>query len=133
MWVFLSIDRLYWYQLIYSYRSIDRFTSIDEPGRNTCACFSNPIGFVFLLRKGYFVIYQSYQVYMSFQNQNHCKTQRWKKVILCSLKKRCGEKRVWMGKIVFIFGQLLNKGYFYGELIFIFLRRRSIVYSINSN
>ena len=38
-----------------------------------------------------------------------------------------------MGKIVFIFGQLLNKGYFYGELIFIFLRRRSIVYSINSN
>ena len=38
-----------------------------------------------------------------------------------------------MGKIVFIFGQLLNKGYFYGELIIIFfLRRRSIVYSINS-
>ena len=25
-----------------------------------------------------------------------------------------------MGKIVFIFGQLLNKGYFYGELIFFF-------------
>ena len=38
-----------------------------------------------------------------------------------------------MGKIAFIFGQLLNKGYFYGELIlFFFLRRRSIVYSINS-
>ena len=37
-----------------------------------------------------------------------------------------------MGKIVFIFGQLLNKGYFYGELILFLLRRRSIVYSINS-
>ena len=32
-----------------------------------------------------------------------------------------------MGKIVFIFGQLLNKGYFYGELIFIFFKA-----SINS-
>ena len=27
-----------------------------------------------------------------------------------------------MGKIVFIFGQLLNKGYFYGELIIIFFK-----------
>ena len=32
-----------------------------------------------------------------------------------------------MGNIVFIFGQLLNKGYFYGELIFIFFKA-----SINS-
>ena len=32
-----------------------------------------------------------------------------------------------MGKIVFSFGQLLNKGYFYGELIFIFFKA-----SINS-
>ena len=37
-----------------------------------------------------------------------------------------------MGKIVFIFGQLLNKGYFYGELIFIFFKASINIYSINS-
>ena len=31
-----------------------------------------------------------------------------------------------MGKIAFIFGQLLNKGYFYGELILFFFFKASI-------